>query len=298
MYSKVLVAALAMGAVQALPQPEYNYQTTTPAGGYNAPSVTAASGYAAPSGGYSAPPSSVTSYASQPSGTAAPGTPPSAPDFTDLIGKLILAPTAVKRFQQIIAAAGGNIAKFVTFDFNSKLPDGNKSGGVTKAANIESFPILTGLGISTTLGFLNPCGMNTPHIHPRATEFLTVVEGKGVKFGYILENLATQEIAGSLDKFQGTVFPMGSIHYQFNDNPDCKPSTFVAALNSEDPGTSQIAQNFFGLNPDVVNATLGFPKEINGENIETFRGYIPPNLALGIDSCLKRCNITPAPRKA
>ncbi|KAF2730081.1 RmlC-like cupin [Polyplosphaeria fusca] len=262
-----LVAALAMGAVQALPQMSVaTFPTTTPVGG-QLPSTT--------------------NGASMPSST---GGAPAPPDFTDLIANLLTAPTAVKRFQMILAAAGDQIEKFVNFDFNTKRPE-NQLGGVTKAANIESFPILTGLGISTTLGFLEPCGMNTPHVHPRATEFLTVVEGGGVKFGYILENGLVQEINGSLDKFHGTVFPMGSIHYQFNDNADCKPSTFVAALNSEDPGTSQIAQNFFGLNPDIVNATLGFPKTIDGSNIEQFRKTIPPNLAQGIDKCLQRCNI-------
>jgi hypothetical protein len=131
--------------------------------------------------------------------------------------------------------------------------------------------------------------MNSPHIHPRATEFLTVVEGGNVTFGYILENGLTNEINGTLQKFQGTVFPMGSIHYQFNDN--CNSSTFVAALNSDDPGTSQIAQNFFGLNPDIVNATLGFPKEINGQNIAQFAKTLPVNFVQGIERCLERCNI-------
>ena len=63
------------------------------------------------------------------------------------------------------------------------------------------------------------------------------------------------EVAGYLHKFDGTVFPQGSIHYQFNNN--CEDATFVATLNSEDPGTSQIAQNFFALNSQVVDATLG-----------------------------------------
>jgi hypothetical protein len=47
------------------------------------------------------------------------------------------------------------------------------------------------------------------------------------------------------------------VHYQFNNN--CDNATFVAALNSEDPGTNQVAQALFALNTDVVNATLGFP---------------------------------------
>jgi hypothetical protein len=65
------------------------------------------------------------------------------------------------------------------------------------------------------------------------------------------------EVAGYLNKFEGTVFPQGSIHYQFNNN--CEKATFVAALSSEDAGTNQAAQALYALNADVVNATLGFP---------------------------------------
>ncbi|KAF2268504.1 hypothetical protein CC78DRAFT_455084, partial [Lojkania enalia] len=145
------------------------------------------------------------------------------------------------------------------------------------------FPILMGLGISTTLGFREPCGMNTPHVHPRAAEFLTLVEEENLKFAG--ENA---EISGTLEKYEGTAFPIGSIHYQTNDN--CDRVVSIASLNSKDPETSQVAQNFFGLNPDVVNPTLGFPKQIEG-NIAQFRKAIPPNLARGIDSCLQGCNI-------
>lgn len=230
--------------------------------------------------------------------TLSTATPPAATVNNDpLIAELRVKSTAIKRFQRLLTNGGEKllseeeVKKQTVFDFNNAQPAPGAKGGATKAANIDTFPILTDLGISTTLGFLNPCGMNTPHVHPRATEFLTVVEGS-VKFGYILENGLTKapnpsEIAGTLEKFQGTVFPMGSIHYQFN--PECKPAVFVAALNSDDPGTSQVAQNFFGLNPDVVNATLGFPKQLDGKNIEEFRKLIPANIAHAIDSCLASC---------
>lgn len=140
---------------------------------------------------------------------------------------------------------------------------------------------------------MQPCGINTPHVHPRATEFLTVVDGKNVKFGYVLENGLVSgknnpEVAGALQQFEGTVFPQGSIHYQFNDN--CDQAIFVAALNSEDPGTNQVAQGFFNLNSQVINATLGFPKEINGQNIDEFKDKIPANLAQDVQVCLARCN--------
>ena len=94
--------------------------------------------------------------------------------------------------------------------------------------------------------------------------------------GFIEENGA-RFVVNTLTPGQGTLFPKGSIHYQLNLG--CEPLTFVAALNDEDPGVSQIAQRceyfkillflkvtgadvgpfslVFGLPPDVVAATLG-----------------------------------------
>jgi hypothetical protein len=116
------------------------------------------------------------------------------------------------------------------------------------------------------------------HVHPRATEFLTLVQGTSLSFGYVLENglvapTENPEVAGTLKQYEGTVYPQGSIHFQYKD-----------------PGTNQVAQGFFALNAGVVNATLGFPKEINGKNIEEFRKMIPANLAQDIDVCLAKCN--------
>ncbi|KAF3031957.1 hypothetical protein E8E12_002779 [Didymella heteroderae] len=230
-----------------------------------------------------------------PSSTSIPTAPT---NQASLYRDLFLAPTIVERFQRLLVQGGvlltGPTLKALTvFNFNGAAPAPHAKGGATKAANIETFPILTGLGISTTLGFLEPCGINTPHVHPRATEFLTLVDGSNLKFGYVLENGLVgagnnPQIAGVLEKFEGTVFPQGSIHFQFNEN--CEKATSVASLNSEDPGTSQIAQNFFALDSQVVNASLGFPKEITGQNIENFRKYIPANLAQDMDVCLERCN--------
>jgi len=259
-----IVAALA-GTATALPQAQYSSAAYTP--------------------------SSVVTSVAVPSSTAAAPPAASTVNNSDLIAKLKDAPTAVDRFKTLLFGADGkllsgdDLQKKVVFDFNNPT---KSAGGAVAAANIANFPILTDLDIATTVAFLGPCGMNTPHIHPRATEFLTVVEGS-IDAGFILENGFVAEVASNLKKFQGTVFPMGSIHYQVNNN--CEPATFVATLNSEDPGTSQIAQNFFGLNGDVVSATLGFPATLDGKDIETFRKSIPANLALGIDKCLAKCNI-------
>lgn len=140
--------------------------------------------------------------------------------------------------------------------------------------------------------------MNSPHTHPRATEFFTVVQGK-FKTGFMLENgflanaterrQTTQVSVQELGPFQATVFPLGSIHYQFNDQ--CEPATFIATFNSADPGTSQVAQNYFFLDEQIVNITLGEINQVDGSNIEQFRTSLPANLVQAVDSCLSKCGL-------
>lgn len=223
-------------------------------------------------------------------------------DNTALIEKLKDAPRAIDRFKLLLTKDGkgqellppDELQKVIAFDFTANVDPGKGKGGALKSAQINNFPILTDLGISTTVGFLGPCGLNTPHTHPRATEFLTLVEGEKLDFGFIVENGLVAdgnnaEAAGSLGRLGGAVFPIGSIHYQFN--PTCKNATFVATLTNEDPGTSQMAQNFFGLNGDIVQATLGFPEQLDGADLESFKANIPANVALGVEQCLQTCNI-------
>jgi hypothetical protein len=93
-----------------------------------------------------------------------------------------------------------------------------------------------------------------------------------------------------LQQYSATVYPQGSIHYQFN--PNCEQAVFVGSFNSEDPGSSQTAQNLFALDPVIIDATLGSPSNINGADIAKFRALIPRSVALGVESCLKKCNIT------
>jgi hypothetical protein len=220
----------------------------------------------------------------------------------DLVNQLELAGTSVGRFT-IIKAQGPAYYKYdFNPDANSKTTDGGTfigEGGQGVLANRAKFPALTNLGIAFSMGFMNPCGMNTPHVHPRATEVLTiadVAEGGIVRTGFSLENGIASQFSTELSKYQGTVFPQGSVHYEFNDN--CAPATFIAGFNSDDPGLSSIAQNFFDLDPDIVEADLGFPREINGMNIAQFAPTIPPSFALGIQSCLDRCGITYVPFNA
>jgi hypothetical protein len=181
----------------------------------------------------------------------------------------------------------------LVFDFNvaaQNPPIKAGMGGQVDLAKPNNFPSIIGTGVTAAVGFMNACGLNTPHIHPRATEFLVLAQGSNVQTGFILENGFTTQQNTTLSQFQGTVFPEGAIHFQFNDN--CHPAVFISALSNEDPGASLIAQNFFSLDPEIVEVTLGFPSQIDATNFESFKKGIPDSFAQGTENCLKRCNIS------
>lgn len=203
----------------------------------------------------------------------------------DLITKLVTSATALDR-SKLLDQPGDWV-----FDFKDVNAAGRSEakgqGGLSIAANAKTFPALIGNGVSMTVAFLGPCGMNTAHVHPRATELNIVVQGRLVT-NFVLENGA-KPVENTLGTFQMTAFPQGAIHQEFN--PDCTDAVFVAAFPDADAGVSQVAQNFFSLRPDVVSATLGGVQSLNGKDIETFRHAIPDNIALGIDACLNKCGI-------
>jgi len=170
------------------------------------------------------------------------------------------------------------------FDYNAGVGTVRNAGGNLTLANVANFPALFANNMAMAVGSIAPCGMNTPHYHPRATEFLYLVNGQ-MDTGFIAENGA-RFIVNTMTGGQGTIFPKAAVHYQANLG--CEPITFIAALNNEDPGATQAAQRLFGLPPDVVDATLG---DIGLEEVVNLATRLPDSMATGLQRCLERCNI-------
>ena len=150
----------------------------------------------------------------------------------ELVAQLRGAPTQVDRIRAL------NDSQY-TFDFLNP-PSGvtTGAGGHTVAASSENFPAVIGNGVAMTIGFLGPCGMNTPHTHPRATEINFSVNTT-LRAGFLMENGA-RFVDVELAAGSAAVFPMGAIHFEMN--PSCEPAMFVAAFDGEDPGVGQVAQ--------------------------------------------------------
>lgn len=202
----------------------------------------------------------------------------------NLIQSLIVAPKAIDRLN-LLSKDTDFVFDFLNPPPNSSVLDG--LGGRAVGADRVSFPALIGHGAAMTVGFLGPCGFNTPHVHPRSGETTVVIEGRLVT-QFLLENKA-RTVTNTLEKLQMTIFPLGSLHTQFN--PDCTDAKFVASFSNEDPGTQQEAQAFFGLDPEVVKAAVGNGFAFEGKDVAKFRDLIPKNIAFGVESCLKKCHI-------
>ncbi|KAJ7251293.1 RmlC-like cupin [Mycena rebaudengoi] len=199
--------------------------------------------------------------------------------LSDAVAQLRLAPTAVDRINAL-----SNDKQFVFDFFNPTAGISTGAGGHTVTATSGTFPAVVGNGIAMTIGFLGPCSINTPHTHPRATEINFSVNGT-LRTGMLSENGA-RFVMNELPPGSMTVFPMGAIHFEMNEG--CEPAMFVAGFNAEDPGVLSLAQRFFGLPYEIVDATM------NGLGLQQYKeleARIPDNIAFGTEACLKRCGL-------
>ena len=136
-----------------------------------------------------------------------------------------------------------------------------------------------------TLVYLEPCAINLPHTHPRASEINLLIDGQ-LQLGFFQENSASF-IMNNLERNQAAVFPIGSIH--FEQNLGCTRAIFLAAFNHEDPGILTIASGLFGALPaTVVGASLG---GLEISTIEDIRMNIGQSPSVGIAECYQRCGL-------
>lgn len=112
------------------------------------------------------------------------------PDYTtDQLNQIKLAYTASERLA--LLKSYGDPNDYFKFDLT---PNGSHSnaanglGGQGYLAHVGNYPVLMGTGLSVAIGYLNPCGLDSMHIHNRATEMVTLVSGVSLKTGFVLED--------------------------------------------------------------------------------------------------------------
>ncbi|XP_047067394.1 putative germin-like protein 2-1 [Lolium rigidum] len=129
----------------------------------------------------------------------------------------------------------------------------NKQGSAVTGVNVAQIAGLNTLGVSLARVDYAPYGQNPPHIHPRATEILTVLEGS-LYVGFVTSNPDNKLFAKVLSKGDVFVFPQGSIHFQFNYGTNS--AVALAALSSMNPGVITIGNAVFGSEPAISGDIL------------------------------------------
>nr|CAH58719.1 germin-like protein precursor [Physcomitrium patens] len=145
------------------------------------------------------------------------------------------------------ADLNGDYFTSMVFRGEPAVPEGAKIG--VKRITSDSFPVLTGLGVSSAQIKYLPGGINPPHTHPRGTELLIVQKGI-LTVGLVdtTNKFYTKELQAG-DVF---VFPRGLVHYQINLSH--KPVIAYVGFSSSNPGTVSLPATLFGSGiPDNVH---------------------------------------------
>lgn len=100
------------------------------------------------------------------------------------------------------------------FDLAGSQPVTMGKAGAGQQVNVGNLPSLKGEGVSYTLFNIDPCGINLPHVHPRATEIFFVIAGT-FQTSFSEEN-GGRTITNEVSQGKMTFFPQGLIHEEVN----------------------------------------------------------------------------------
>ncbi|XP_027164724.1 germin-like protein subfamily 1 member 7 isoform X4 [Coffea eugenioides] len=166
-------------------------------------------------------------------------------------------------------------------DFCVAVPDANagglnKPGSISKPlgsnvtqVNVNQIPGLNTLGVSLARLDFAPYGLNPPHIHPRATEVLFVLEGT-LLVGFVTSNpgmnMKNKLFTKVLNPGDVFVFPQGLIHFQFNQGET--DAVAFAGFGSQNPGVITIANAVFGSDPPISPDVLAKAFQVGNDVIK------------------------------
>lgn len=144
----------------------------------------------------------------------------------------------------------------------------NPSGSSVTSASVAQIPGLNTLGLTLIRFDFAHGGLVTPHIHPRASEILTVLEGS-LLVGFVSSSPENRLFSKVLEQGDVFVFPIGLAH--FLSNAGNGTAAAIASLNSQNPGFIAIPSNIFGTNPPIGDDVLAKAYNVDKSIVEKLR---------------------------
>lgn len=125
--------------------------------------------------------------------------------------------------------------------------------------------------------------MLPPHIHPRATNYVVAISGTTMT--YMIAENGARTVTETLRSGQMTIFPQASVHTMMNIG--CDNAQLVSALNSDDTGTTNLANAFFSLPQNISGTVIG-----GGLSVSSIDGRVPAvgtGSNWGPEECIAAC---------
>ncbi|MCO5547826.1 hypothetical protein L7F22_001278 [Adiantum nelumboides] len=133
---------------------------------------------------------------------------------------------------------------------NTSNPLGIAIGFAAAGAN---FPALNTQGLTLVkIEYASTGGFVPPHVHPRASEVILVLEG-AVLVGFV--DTSNKYYSATLYAGDLFVFPRGLLHFQLSLNSSY-PALSFSSLNSQNPGLSLIGPALFASTPGIPSIVL------------------------------------------
>ncbi|KAM7257646.1 hypothetical protein ACFE04_013387 [Oxalis oulophora] len=165
-----------------------------------------------------------------------------------------------------------SLVKADDFSFSGFKYPGNTSnilGAAVTPGFVSEFPGVNTLGISMSrVDYAPNGGLNPPHLHPRSSEILTVLEGT-LYAGFITSNPDNTLYAKTLRKGETFVFPVGLIHFQRNIGKT--RAVALAAFNSQNPGVVTVANTIFDSTPSIKPEVLATAFQMSLDEVKQFQ---------------------------
>ncbi|EYU38419.1 hypothetical protein ABFS82_14G077600 [Erythranthe guttata] len=141
----------------------------------------------------------------------------------------------------------------------------NPYGSSVIPMNVARVPGLNTLGLTVArLDFL-PSGFIPPHLHPRGSEILTVLEGS-IEVGFVTTYPNYKHYSKVLERGDAFVVPVGLVHYQRNV-ADGNAVVF-GIVNSQNAGINVVSNAVFGAKPAICSQFLSNAFQLDKKTVE------------------------------
>jgi quercetin dioxygenase-like cupin family protein len=158
-----------------------------------------------------------------------------------------------------------NANDFFFQGLNIPLSTANPLGFNATLVNVDLLPGLNTLGLSIARIDFAPFGVNPPHIHPRGTELILVVEGT-VQAGFVTGDPDYRFFTKVLNPGDIFIFPIAHIHFNFNVGKT--KAVAFSSFGSQNPGVINIPEGVFGSNPPINPDFLAKSFQVDQKVIE------------------------------